>query len=139
MWLTLTDEQGIVLERWFIPEAQITHKGVISRVENELPVYASKEEYEEVLRADIGLPRGGRRGFGSAGPFTGRRPAPAPAAVRHPDGGSGSLPTTEGHPPWCQHLPGGASTSAYRVIHGRGFAARSWTSRSSASRRLSRP
>ncbi len=47
MWLTLTDADGVILERWYLPET--TASKVRDRIEGTLDVYEDKEEYEAIM------------------------------------------------------------------------------------------
>lgn len=46
MWLSLTDDDGVVLERWYLHPNDITPAHAATVVSDHLPVYDSKEEAE---------------------------------------------------------------------------------------------
>ena len=50
MWLTLTNDQGKILERWYIPDAESNPRKVKDSIEGRLPVYESKVEYEKFVQ-----------------------------------------------------------------------------------------
>ena len=49
MKLTLTKDDGTVIDSWYLPDEETTASKVRSHIEGELPVYMDRKEYEELL------------------------------------------------------------------------------------------
>lgn len=51
MRLTLTKDDGTVIEMWYLNENEITEKKAKERIELALPAWESKEQYEVELES----------------------------------------------------------------------------------------
>lgn len=49
MRLTLTDDDGVVLETWYVPDEETPRKELERLVDNTLPVYQDREEYLSIV------------------------------------------------------------------------------------------
>ena len=49
MWLTLTDDSGAVLNRWWIDPREMDQEDVVRNVEDHCGAWDSKEQAEEAI------------------------------------------------------------------------------------------